>query len=117
MLAAGAGKPATRGLSEHVVRPLITLTIGTHGTMPSHSSPNTMTMPPSDALIAAADSALRTLFVKPQASQACPTVPEHHDDGALTPEEKHLSGALMRVNHVGEVCAQALYTAQALAAR
>ena len=31
--------------------------------------------------------------------------------------ERRLSGALMRVNHVGEVCAQALYTAQALAAR
>lgn len=71
----------------------------------------------SDALINAADAALRTLFVKPHASQPCPTVPEHHDDGALTPEERHLSGALMRVNHVGEVCAQALYTAQALAAR
>ncbi len=100
-----------------MVRPLTTLTICTRGTMRDRTSTNTMTMPPSDALITAADSALRTLFVKPQASQACPTVPEHHDDGALTPEEKHLSGALMRVNHVGEVCAQALYTAQALAAR
>lgn len=73
--------------------------------------------PFSDALVTAADSALRTLFAAPRASQACPTVPEHHDDGALSTEERHLSGALMRVNHVGEVCAQALYTAQALAAR
>ncbi len=73
--------------------------------------------PFSDALVGAADSALRTLFAAPRASQACPTVPEHHDDGALSTEERHLSGALMRVNHVGEVCAQALYTAQALAAR
>lgn len=32
----------------------------------------------------------------------------------LTSEQKQLSGALMRVNHVGEVCAQALYSAQAL---
>ena len=32
----------------------------------------------------------------------------------LTEHEKRLSGALMRVNHVGEICAQALYTAQAL---
>jgi ubiquinone biosynthesis monooxygenase Coq7 len=76
-----------------------------------------MNMNPSDALICAADSALRTLFVKPKASQPCPTVPEHHDDGALSAQDKHLAGALMRVNHVGEVCAQALYTAQALAAR
>lgn len=70
-----------------------------------------------DTLICSADSALRTLFVKPMASQPCPTVPEHHDDGALSTQDKHLSGALMRVNHVGEICAQALYTAQALAAR
>lgn len=35
----------------------------------------------------------------------------------MTPESKSLAGALMRVNHVGEVCAQALYQAQALTAR
>ena len=34
----------------------------------------------------------------------------------LTPEEKQLSAALMRVNHVGEICAQALYQAQSIAA-
>jgi len=70
-----------------------------------------------DALLNAADSALRTLFVHPRASRPCPTVAERHDDGALSADDRHLSGALMRVNHVGEVCAQALYTAQALAAR
>ena len=32
----------------------------------------------------------------------------------LSEPEKRVSGALMRVNHVGEVCAQALYTAQAM---
>ena len=32
----------------------------------------------------------------------------------LDATQRRLSGALMRVNHVGEVCAQALYTAQAL---
>jgi len=32
----------------------------------------------------------------------------------MTPRERALSAALMRVDHVGEVCAQALYTAQAL---
>lgn len=69
-----------------------------------------------DALIAAADDALRTLFAAPRASRPCPTVPEHSLD-SLTSEEKSLSGALMRVNHVGEVCAQALYAGQALAAR
>ena len=70
-----------------------------------------------DALLNAADSALRTLFVVPRASRECPTLPERVSDPELGEEERKLSGALMRVNHVGEVCAQALYTAQALAAR
>ena len=66
-----------------------------------------------DALLHAADSALRTLFAKPHAAHAyCATsdVPP-----ALSDDEKRRSIGLMRVNHVGEVCAQALYTAQALA--
>ena len=37
--------------------------------------------------------------------------------GEPTSQARQLSGALMRVNHVGEVCAQALYQAQALTAR
>lgn len=72
---------------------------------------------PSDALLSAADAALRTLFVTPRATRECPTLPERTSDPELGPAERQLSGALMRVNHVGEVCAQALYTAQALAAR
>lgn len=70
-----------------------------------------------DALLNAVDSALRTLFVSPRSSRDCPTLPERASDSELGPDERQLSGALMRVNHVGEVCAQALYTAQALAAR
>lgn len=66
-----------------------------------------------DALLSAADAALRTLFVQPHAAHACPTVPEHVT--ALSDDEKRRAAGLMRVNHVGEVCAQALYTAQALA--
>lgn len=66
-----------------------------------------------DALLNAADTALRTLFAKPHAAQACPTVPEKAT--TLTDDEKRKAAGLMRVNHVGEVCAQALYTAQALA--
>ena len=38
---------------------------------------------------------------------------EHPAETSLTAEEKAHSAGLMRVNHVGEVCAQALYTAQA----
>ena len=66
-----------------------------------------------DALLTAADTALRTLFATPHASQVCPTLPD--GPTRLSDDEKKRSIALMRVNHVGEVCAQALYTAQALA--
>jgi 3-demethoxyubiquinol 3-hydroxylase len=69
-----------------------------------------------DTLYPLLDSALRTLFAEPRASRPypLPTTLDMHPvplDGA----DKAHSGALMRVNHVGEVCAQALYTAQAFA--
>lgn len=70
---------------------------------------------PIDALLISADNALRTVFGRHSAVRPCPRTegeaPEL-DDG-----ERRLAGALMRVNHVGEVCAQALYTAQALSTR
>jgi len=69
-----------------------------------------------DRFLTAADQVLRTLFVPPRAQRACPTVPEMPNP-PLSDEERRQAGALMRVNHVGEICAQALYTAQALAAR
>jgi ubiquinone biosynthesis monooxygenase Coq7 len=72
-----------------------------------------MSTRPSDRFLITADAALRTLFVTPRATRACPTLPA--DATELSTTEKAQSGALMRVNHVGEVCAQALYTAQALA--
>lgn len=68
-----------------------------------------------DHLLSTADAALRTLFARPRASRACPTLPA--EDTVLSAADKQLSGALMRVNHVGEVCAQALYAGQALATR
>ena len=70
---------------------------------------------PLDALCRAADTALRTVFTPARASRSCPTVPEQATD--LTVAEQASAGALMRVNHVGEVCAQALYASQALATR
>jgi ubiquinone biosynthesis monooxygenase Coq7 len=66
-----------------------------------------------DALLTTADTALRTLFATPRAAHPCPTLPDQFSE--LTVSEKAHAGALMRVNHVGEVCAQALYTAQAFA--
>ena len=68
-----------------------------------------------DTLILAADSALRTLFATPKAARPTPQGPSGLAPADLTEAEKSLSGALMRVNHVGEVCAQALYAGQSLA--
>ena len=68
-----------------------------------------------DILITATDNALRTLFAKPRASRPCPTVAG--DSTNLSAPDKALAGALMRVNHVGEVCAQALYAAQAMSTK
>jgi ubiquinone biosynthesis monooxygenase Coq7 len=70
---------------------------------------------PTNALILAADSALRTLFAEPRASRPTPVAPTVELE--LTETERLESVALMRVNHVGEVCAQALYTGQALACK
>lgn len=72
--------------------------------MPGHSI---------DELINAFDHGLRTLAGVPRESRPSPAgeVP----DGKLTPLEKGEAAALMRVNHSGEICAQALYQAQALA--
>lgn len=68
-----------------------------------------------DSVLTAADSALRTLFARPHATRALPA--PARASGELTDAERREAGALMRVNHVGEVCAQALYTAQAAVAR
>jgi ubiquinone biosynthesis monooxygenase Coq7 len=75
---------------------------------------------PADLILATADAALKTVFAPATASRPCPTVPENVNADhlkELSAYDKAESGALMRVNHVGEVCAQALYTAQALATR
>lgn len=68
-----------------------------------------------DSLLTAADNALRTLFATPRASEVTPA--HGMAEAALSPAERKMAGALMRVNHVGEVCAQALYTAQATVTR
>ena len=68
-----------------------------------------------DRLLGIADDALRTLFAHARPLRQAPVAPE--SEAALTLDERRESAALMRVNHVGEVCAQALYTAQAAATR
>ena len=68
-----------------------------------------------DTLLTTADRALRTVFAHHHASRANPA--SSIADTSLSDVEKREASALMRVNHVGEVCAQALYTAQALATK
>lgn len=66
---------------------------------------------PLDNLIVGMDKALRVIAGVAKASR--PTPAAHADDGQLDAAEQRHSAGLMRVNHVGEVCAQALYNSQA----
>jgi len=71
---------------------------------------------PLDSALAAADRALRAVFAPARASRPTP------GDGtpaseALSEPEQRSAAALMRVNHTGELAAQALYHGQALLAR
>ncbi len=68
-----------------------------------------------DELIIGFDRALRTLAGTASSQRPNPAV--NLPEETLTPEERRHAGGLMRVNHTGEVCAQALYQAQALTAR
>lgn len=72
-----------------------------------------------DKFLIAADTALRTVFAKPSANTPSPArLHENHAaECAMTESERKHAAALMRVNHVGEVCAQALYSAQAMVTR
>ncbi len=74
-----------------------------------------MTMINIDRIIIGFDSALRTLLTPAQTLRPVPG--SDLPDVELTDMEKQRSSALMRVNHVGEVCAQALYQGQGLTAR
>jgi ubiquinone biosynthesis monooxygenase Coq7 len=66
-----------------------------------------------DLLISAADRALRTVVATPAAARPYPAAGQA-EAAELSAAERAEAAALMRVNHVGEVCAQALYEAQAL---
>lgn len=70
-----------------------------------------------DALIESAEMALRALSRSARSARPMPQDSVGDAPAPLSMAERQLSGALMRVNHVGEVCAQALYAAQALTAR
>lgn len=68
-----------------------------------------------DSLIIKFDQSLRTLFSEAQSIRPFPDA--GLPDAALDENEIKLAAALMRVNHSGEICAQALYQGQALTAR
>ena len=68
-----------------------------------------------DRFIAELDRALRTVSNVSEASRVSPA--EALPEAELNEHDRRHAAALMRVNHVGEVCAQALYQGQALTAR
>lgn len=70
---------------------------------------------PLDRFISGADKALRVIAGVASASR--PTPGQRLEDGPLSEAEQRHSAGLMRVNHVGEVCAQALYNSQGRFAR
>jgi len=77
---------------------------------------NKPTLSPLDRLIVQADRALRTLSPG-KCSHERPSPAAQTADGELSDAEKRHAAGLMRVNHSGEVCAQALYQGQALTAK
>lgn len=73
---------------------------------------------PLDPLLVAADRALRSVFGAAQASRPLPEPPPEADtSAAMSTEECRVAAGLMRVNHAGEVAAQALYHGQSMLAR
>lgn len=69
-----------------------------------------------DRLLVEADSVLRTLSRR-GASAARPSPADGHSEAQLSDKQRKNAARLMRVNHTGEVCAQALYQGQALTAQ
>ena len=76
--------------------------------------PSLPPLPSFDTLISTADKALRSIFAPARAARPAPATGPAAE---LTDAERRESGALMRVNHTGEVAAQALYHGQAFVAR
>lgn len=68
-----------------------------------------------DRLIIGFDRGLRTLFAPAQSLRRTPG--DELPDAEMPASRRALAAALMRVNHSGEICAQALYQGQALTAR
>src|SRR5690606_41786035 len=69
---------------------------------------------PLDRVLVEVQRALETTLGDPPASRPCPA---RADDPVLPKAERRHAAGLMRINHVGEVCAQGLYFGQAAVAR
>ena len=72
---------------------------------------------PLDSVLTAADRALRAVFATPAAARPLPRPGPAAEPETLSAADRGKSAALMRVNHAGEVAAQALYHGQAAFAR
>lgn len=70
-----------------------------------------------DSLIINADRTLRTLVAGSDMTSERPSPARPLNEADLSEAERKKSAALMRVNHTGEICAQALYQGQALTAK
>ncbi|HMV39142.1 MAG TPA: 2-polyprenyl-3-methyl-6-methoxy-1,4-benzoquinone monooxygenase [Plasticicumulans sp.] len=71
---------------------------------------------PLDHLFGTLDQAVRTVFGPPAVTER-PNPAAGEQSGPLSEAERREAMRLMRVNHTGEICAQALYQGQALTAR
>ena len=71
---------------------------------------------PADSLLLNLDQALRTLFGRPQVTERSNPSDDLPETELSEAQRDHIA-RLMRINHTGEVCAQALYQGQALTAR
>jgi 3-demethoxyubiquinol 3-hydroxylase len=108
-----------RIIYNHTVNDCLKFMPSAHTPSPPLYAPRTLHA--ADRMVEALDTALRTLLAPAHASRAMPASaatfnPQGQAD-ALTAADRAQAGALMRVNHVGEVCAQALYSAQAIATK
>ncbi|WP_266170639.1 2-polyprenyl-3-methyl-6-methoxy-1,4-benzoquinone monooxygenase [Dyella subtropica] len=76
---------------------------------------NARTLSPLDRLLIGLDRALQTVAGSPEAARPSPAA--DIDEADMDDAERRHAAGLMRINHTGEVCAQALYDGQAALAR
>jgi 3-demethoxyubiquinol 3-hydroxylase len=76
---------------------------------------NARTLSPFDRLLTGIERALETVAGAPEPARPSPA--EDMEDAPLDEQERRHAAGLMRINHTGEVCAQALYDGQAALAR